>query len=591
MPTKIYNMDLARIILKMMFVLACFQVTAQESSITISGRVTDGDRPLPNVNITVENSSVKTVSDREGKYKIVAKPYQTLIFTRMGLKTVRLILEDVSSIMNIEMYPQIQELDEVIVEKTKIKREAELQKEYQNNKNLIRTAFGIMDKDKIGYSMRVIDGNSLAAIGIDFLTALQARVPGMRVVRSPNDPTNPQVYLRGGRGISTSPPAAFEVDGTIFQGVPTFIPVQNIDRIAVIPSVGAGARYGRQASGGLIIINTKSGNALYETGTSNPFDFAKVRNNIFEPSDVHGFENTTKPQYLLDFQNSSSVKEAYAIFEKERLIRGDRFDFFLDAADFFLSRGAASKSEEIISMAKEKFSNNPNTLKAIAYWYEKNNDYGSAIGIYEEVLKKRPRHGQSFRDLANAHYTNGDFKKSLEIYSRYIVSRNLDTSVKEEEGIDAIIKTEFQNVLKSNSAEMSNTTIQTGMYDNFSGSRVLLEWNNGEAEFDLQFVNPDNRFYTWSHTYEKNSEQINLEKIKGFSSKQFMIDEMFRGVWQVNLKYFGNKSYLPTYIKATVFHNFGQENETRKSYYFKLVDKEVNQKLFSIVNNPEKEAK
>ena len=577
---------MARILNILLFFLS-LQSMAQESSIFISGRITDGDRPLPDVNIGVEGTSQKTVSDAQGKYSITSRPHQTLVFSRMGLKTVRIVLEDISATMNIEMFPEIRELDGVVVEKTRYKKEAELQKEYETNKNLIRTSFGMLDKDRIGYSMRVIDGNSLSDIGIDFLTALQSRVPGMRVVRPPNDPTNPRVYLRGRSSISASQPALFEIDGAIFQGVPTFMPVQNIDRIAVIPSVGFGARYGRQANGGIIIINTKSGNALYESGTGSPFDYAKIRGNVFKPSDANNFRNATKPQYLLDLENSRSNGEAYKIYEKERKIRGSAFDFFLTTADFFMTIGDSEKSLEVMSTAEERFEYNPNALKAMAYWYEKNNLYKKAIAIYEEVLKKRPGYGQSYRDLANAHLVQGDFRKCLEIYSRYITSRKLDTVAQVEDGIDAIIKTEFQNVLKSHSEVFPDLTILPGAYEDFSGTRVFFEWNNGEAEFDIQFVNPENRYYTWNHTYEKNGALINLEKQKGYSSKQFMIDDVYRGVWQINLKYYGNKSFLPTYLKATVFYNYGQENENQKSFYYKLLDKDINQKLFPIVNNPE----
>ena len=38
-------------------------------------------------------------------------------------------------------------LDEVVVEKTKIKSQQQLRMEYGSNKNLIQTAFGILDKE------------------------------------------------------------------------------------------------------------------------------------------------------------------------------------------------------------------------------------------------------------------------------------------------------------------------------------------------------------------------------------------------------------------------------------------------------------
>ncbi len=113
-----------------------------------------------------------------------------------------------------------------------------------------------------------------------------------------------------------------------------------------------------------------------------------------------------------------------------------------------------------------------------------------------------------------------------------------------------------------------------------------FEWNNGDAEFQLQFVNPENRFYEWDHTYDANFEQILKEKKEGFSSAQFVIDENLPGKWLVNIRYQGNKSYDPTYIKSTVYLHYGTPFEIKRTYWHRLTEKKVLLNLFNMVHNP-----
>ena len=99
----------------------------------------------------------------------------------------------------------------------------------------------------------------------------------------------------------------------------------------------------------------------------------------------------------------------------------------------------------------------------------------------------------------------------------------------------------------------------------------MVEWNNSDAEFDLQLVNPQGHYYTWSHTLDKNPEFIKEEKIRGFSSKQFYMGSTPPGQWQVNIKYHGNKSFDDTYLKVTAYTNYGSQIQTHRTEVYKLV--------------------
>jgi hypothetical protein len=52
-----------------------------------------------------------------------------------------------------------------------------------------------------------------------------------------------------------------------------------------------------------------------------------------------------------------------------------------------------------------------------------------------------------------------------------------------------------------------------------------------------------------------------------------------------NVNYLGNKSLTPTYLKVTIYHNFGLASEQKESQVFKLSAKNLNQELTKIKNN------
>ena len=118
--------------------------------------------------------------------------------------------------------------------------------------------------------------------------------------------------------------------------------------------------------------------------------------------------------------------------------------------------------------------------------------------------------------------------------------------------------------------------------EDFEGTRLVFEWNDGEADFDLQFVNPENQYFMWKHNMNENAEVIAREKDFGFNLTEYLVDGALPGTWQVNVNYMGNKSLTPTYLKATIYSNYGTALQQKEVKVFKLSLKNVNQQLFTL---------
>ncbi len=74
---------------------------------------------MENVAVKILNTNVVTTSDKEGFYQLPIATGDVLQFSYMGMKTISIRVEDVTRILNPIMVPDVNELDEVIVENSR----------------------------------------------------------------------------------------------------------------------------------------------------------------------------------------------------------------------------------------------------------------------------------------------------------------------------------------------------------------------------------------------------------------------------------------------------------------------------------------
>lgn len=147
-----------------------------------------------------------------------------------------------------------------------------------------------------------------------------------------------------------------------------------------------------------------------------------------------------------------------------------------------------------------------------------------------------------------------------------------------------IIKREIDNLVTLNGKEMlakSEREVDVSE-EEFLGTRLVFEWNDSEAEFELQFVNPQGHYFIDKHTLIDDPDRIRREKLAGYSCAEFLIDGSLPGTWQVNAKYLGNKGLTPTYLKVSIFTDFGTTNQRKVMKVYKLRMRNVNQELFKL---------
>ena len=143
---------------------------------------------------------------------------------------------------------------------------------------------------------------------------------------------------------------------------------------------------------------------------------------------------------------------------------------------------------------------------------------------------------------------------------------------------------EYNNLLFLHQAGIVSASNRESLYveeETFEGTRLVFEWNDGEAEFDLQFGNPENQYHIWKHSLASDADRIMREKEIGFNTEEFLIDSSLPGTWEVNVRYYGNKVF-PQRMKSYDLRQLRNAFTTERSPRFKLSLKDANQRLFTL---------
>ncbi|MDT0539542.1 MULTISPECIES: carboxypeptidase-like regulatory domain-containing protein [Croceitalea] len=556
-------------------------LTAQEKH-KIFGKVSDGKNPIANVNVRIANNDSSTITDSDGNYEIMAGTGDILEFTYTGLRTVSIRVEDVTKILNPIMIPDVTELDEVEVTASKRRSQKDMEEDYVTNKSIIRTAWGLLDAERAAGNIRILAEDQISPGHLCLLDLLAGEFAGVSVSGTCNG-LGGAVSIRGPISISNSTPAIYDIDGQIFTDYPWWLDINNIKRVAILANLATTATYGSLGKSGVVVINTVGGNPKVDQFV----DRARLRNNYADDKTLSRAEAAENaPSYLKELMNSESFEASKAIFEKHHKVYSNSPYFLLDAYTHFADTyDEMEYADSIIESHFATYTNNPVLLKALAYIYESQQRFEKANAAYKEVFILRPNYAQSYMDMANSYRNLREPQQAASMYARYEYLIQEGFLEQDTIGFGPIVEREYNNLLMLEKGAVVKGRKAQKLFvaeEDFKGTRLVFEWNDGEAEFDLQFVNPENQYHKWKHSMFDNVEVIEREKSFGYNANEYLIDDSLPGTWQVNVNYLGNKSLSPTYLKATVYYDYGSRNQRKEVKVFKLSLKNVNQELFNL---------
>ena len=219
--------------------LSSIQVAGPLDEVSITGQVLDlatGD-PLPGVNIVEKGTSSGTLTDTDGNYSLtVTDQNAVLIFSFIGFLREEIPVGN-QTVIDVEMAPDIQSLQEVVV-----------------------VGYGTQRREEITSAVVQVDAENFNQGNVNNTQQLlQGKVAGLNIAREGGDPNQPfRIRLRGLSTLGANSEPLVIIDGVIGGSIDAVDP-SDIESINVLKDAAAGAIYGTRGSSGVIIITTKSG--------------------------------------------------------------------------------------------------------------------------------------------------------------------------------------------------------------------------------------------------------------------------------------------------------------------------------------------
>ena len=127
--------------------------------------------------------------------------------------------------------------------------------------------------------------------------------------------------------------------------------------------------------------------------------------------------------------------------------------------------------------------------------------------VYQYLRRIRPNDEQSYRDLALIYRELGNYPMAAELYSRIL---NKSISMVDMLGLEETIANEAAQMYFLNTEDFNNTKFPvkslSGLFPEYIWQdfgydyRIVFDWTDPNIEFNVQFVNPKNKYFNWSHT-------------------------------------------------------------------------------------------
>lgn len=204
----------------------------------VIGKVTDESGvAIPGVSILLKGTSLGSMTDLDGNYRLEAPVGSVLIFTFIGFERKEVSIGS-SQVMNVTLTESVNDLETVVV-----------------------TGYTSEQKKDIVGSVAVVDADDLQSTPSSSVSnQLQGRAAGVTVSASGDITGGAKVRIRGFGSFTGSDPL-YIVDGVpMSSGIDNLNP-NDIESLQVLKDASSASIYGARAANGVIIITTKKGKA------------------------------------------------------------------------------------------------------------------------------------------------------------------------------------------------------------------------------------------------------------------------------------------------------------------------------------------
>ena len=550
------------------------QAPSLDQAELIRGTIFVDNQPAPNVRVAVKGTEEVKVTDQEGKFTISAQIGDSILVSSTANNTYKNVVISSKENTKIFLEPNLFSLEEVVVVESRTKK-------------LATTGLGKVDQDRLGFDVKSIGDDEITTINTTVSSAVQGRFAGVRLGQ--NEDLSQVIIRNGGSSFTSNNYALIVVDGVPLRQSnsfrqeivdTSFLDPESIEDITVLKGLAATNRFGSLGANGVIMITTK--NAIAGQASGKTYDRARVKNNVFDGK--LNVKDAKSIPYVEELVTAEKVEDAYSKYLEQRYFYKGISSYYLDVYDFFRPRNA-KLAMRVASNIMEQNKLSYEQLRALFLKSVKNKDSKLQRLVATKLLEEFPGKIQSYYDRAHAHISLGEFQKGMDMFLAI-----LDGTANKElefDGLHKRVRTELKDLLRLQKAKLDVTQVPPSYLESIAyEARLVFDWNDQNSEFDIQFVNPQKRFFEWEHTNLGNNERIGDELRNGFSTEQFVLTgDGINGKWIVNISYKGKRSTRenaePTFIKCRLDYNYGLPNSRFEEYELRLIETSDRQFFFA----------
>lgn len=525
----------------------------------LTGKIYNENGPLQGATVRIKGTYQEAITDVNGIYRINAEAGDVLQVAQLGMIPAEVPVSGAGPI-DVELKVDGQLLEEVFVK-------GEVKKDPYNTE--FETAYGKREFNKLGFSIGQITSEDINA-GYTNFDQLLYRLNGLQSSRGPDGELVYFFQRSVGSSVSQNSLPIFVVDNVIYQqqtgqSLPA-IDVQNIESVTALPGIAASVKYGGLGSAGAIIVKTKV-QAYGETGgdISRKNSALVIGNNYSEQLPFYNNE-TLLPSYLAQLYKATSFEEAKRIYRSQGNFPDTYgIPYYMDVADYF-QKWDRNYAASIAMKLAELGPTNVRVLKSLAYKLEELGQLEDAKSVYQRIALVQPEAAQSYRDLAYIYKETGELTKAFGLYKQILANQ---TEGVDFSGLQKPAESELRQILKLNKAQLDFASVSNDLLDvRFKQDiRVVLEWNDPSLEFEIQFVNPQRKFFSWKHDMFDNKQRMLEEVEQGYFMEEFVIDNDIEGNWLVNIKNTGlnnGDGKNPVFLKYSLYKDYGLPTQTKE---------------------------
>jgi len=201
----------------------------------IRGIIKDLDgRPVVGVSVLIPASGQVVQTDQKGSFQLSAQVGDRVKISSIGFLSQEFIIDE------------------------RLQYDLIIQEDKQTLSEVVVVGYGKQSRATVTGSVASVGLDKVGSRSMNNLgDVLQGKAPGVIVTNEGGDPTSkPRINIRGLGGLNGEEPL-YVIDGAIYSGVPMLNP-NDIESISVLKDAAASI-YGARASGGVILVSTKSG--------------------------------------------------------------------------------------------------------------------------------------------------------------------------------------------------------------------------------------------------------------------------------------------------------------------------------------------